>query len=135
MKSKDLTGLQKLITALSVRGAKAKVGRDTGLTQRTLILIQQGVSVPNPSTRRLIARSLGHPDSYFLDDQPDSDATSGHEITVQLYVPPDFRMTNDRLNRITSAMVDAGNHIINTIKEIDNETRGRQDGEHSTEGD
>lgn len=132
MENKDLTGLQKLITALAVRGAKAKVGRETGLTQRTLILIQKGVSVPNPSTRRLIARSLGYPDSYFLDDQPDSDATTGHEITVQLYIPPDFRMTNDRLNRITNAMVDAGNHIINTIKELDSEAQRRPDGEHST---
>ncbi|NUO19990.1 hypothetical protein HUU59_11125 [bacterium] len=94
--------------------------------------IQTGAHAPNDGTRRLIARTLGHNETHFLDDQPDSDTATGHEITVQLYVPPDFRMTNDRLNRITSAMIDAGNHIINTIKEIDSETQGRPDGEHST---
>lgn len=124
--------LDELRKALSRRGAKAKISKDSGLSLAGLHYIQSGKNLPNDSTRRLIARALGFPDDYFLepDDQPER--TARRRIVIEMDIPPDFRLDEGRLDRIREAMVDAGNHIINTIREIDRESQGRPDGEHST---
>ncbi len=111
--------LDELRKALSRRGAKAKISKDSGLSLAGLHYIQSGKNLPNDSTRRLIARALGFPDDYFLepDDQPER--TARRRIVVELEVPDGFRLDDGRLYRIQRAMVDAGNHIIEVIKELD----------------
>ncbi len=111
--------VSELRKALTQRGAKARIVREVGISPQALGKIQRGVAVPTTATRRLIARALGFPDDYFLepDDQPER--TARRRIVVELEVPDGFRLDDGRLYRIQRAMVDAGNHIIEVIKELD----------------
>lgn len=111
--------LNELRKALGKRGAKAKISKESGLSLAGLHYIQKGRNSPNATTRRLIATALGLPPHYFLDEQPEPDSAAGHRIVIEMDIPPDFRLDEGRLDQIKSAMIDAGTHIINVIKQLD----------------
>jgi transcriptional regulator with XRE-family HTH domain len=111
--------LDELRKALRKRGAKAKISKESGLSLAGLHYIQTGQNTPNSTTRRLIATALGLPPHHFLDEQPEPEGATARRVIIELDIPPDFDLTNDRLDQIRDAMVDAGTHIINIIKKMD----------------
>lgn len=111
--------VSELRKALTQRGAKARIVREVGISPQALGKIQRGVAVPTTATRRLIAQGLGLPQDYFLEPDAESERTTRRRIVVELEVPDGFRLDDGRLYRIQRAMVDAGNHIIEVIKELD----------------
>jgi transcriptional regulator with XRE-family HTH domain len=111
--------LEELRKMLRKRGAKAKIHKETGLSLNALYKVESGTNTPLPTTRRLIATALGLPPHHFLDEQPEPESPTTRRVIIELDIPQDFNLTNDRLDQIRDAMVDAGTHIINIIKKMD----------------
>lgn len=116
--------VSELRKALTQRGAKVKIHRASGLSLRALHKIQDGTNIPLETTRRLIARALGLPDDYFLDPNDQPKLPTRRRIIVELEIPENFGLDDGRLDSIQRAMIDAGNHIIDTIRKLDNSKEG-----------
>lgn len=119
---KPFKGHKELAFTLSQRGAKKRIADKTGLSVKTLYNLQAGTTEPTEGTLRLIAGALGFVEDYFLDTQSDAKASVQRRLVVEIDLPKDADLTERDLRRIRRAMVDAGRHIINVIKDIDGDS-------------
>ncbi|MBU0691510.1 helix-turn-helix domain-containing protein [bacterium] len=104
--------------ALSQWGAKKRISEKTGLSDKTLLAIQRGARKPNESTLRLIASALGLSEDYFLESQAETKLTKRRRLVVELDLPENVEIDDERLNLIRKTMVEAGRGIIKFIQDL-----------------